>query len=57
MSQILTKFIESPKTEKRCANVKQVWVTYYSIGEDKKGGSIINMFRYEDGKVFIGKKN
>ena len=54
--QIIKQFIHSPKTRKRCANVKQVWVTYYLPGEPKIG-SIINMFRYENDKVVIGKSD
>jgi hypothetical protein len=38
--------------EKRCRNVKQVWATFYDDIKDKKGGSIILKFRYENNTIY-----
>ena len=46
MEQIYDRFKQYPITEKRCRNVKQVWVTYYSNPEQTGGGSIITKIPY-----------
>lgn len=52
-SKIYTKFESDKILEKRCRNVKQVWVTYYQsdIEFGDSGGSIITTIPYVDGTL------
>jgi hypothetical protein len=52
MSQIYDRFQKDPIRERRCRNVKQVWVTYYSNENEKGGGSIITNIPYVDGVLY-----
>lgn len=51
MDQIYSRFKSDKIFEKRCRNVKQVWITYYKY-LDKSTGSIITMIPYVDGILY-----
>ena len=52
MNQIYDRFKQDTIIEKRCRNVKQVWVTYYSNPDNTGGGSIVTRIPYVDGVLY-----
>ena len=52
MNQIYDRFKQDTLIEKRCRNVKQVWVTYYSNPDNTGGGSIVTRIPYVDGVLY-----
>lgn len=41
----------NPKLEKRCQNVKQIWLTFYEPGE-KREGCLVKELMYDDGILY-----
>jgi hypothetical protein len=52
MNQIYDRFQKDTIREKRCRNIKQVWVTYYSNPNETGGGSIVTIIPYIDGVLY-----
>lgn len=49
---ISEEITDNPKLEKRCDNVKQVYLTFYHSTDKVRKGSILKIMMYRDKKLY-----